>query len=345
MSQSSLEQQFKDAGIKVQRGVKVVKETGLKRDQAKTNSGIWLYRWAKNSYINFPVVSIANGIRDLADLGKGLPAIIVGVGPSLDDQMAALREAVGRAVIISTDAAFRPLMANGIRPDLMISYDCKSEQKLLWESVPHHDVPGLFDSCAHPQTIQSWNGPVLFYNHYHQADELSHLILPHVYPSIGQIPSGATVGNTALLASKIMGCSPAIVVGFDFCYKQEGRAWRYRAKDYKYLVDSTDFAGHWIEDEIKVLYDNDFRVQRSFMKDFKGTAYRMDPELEYYHEIFLSFVTHFKVETINTSLFGALAEAVATFSLESAVARFCPIRLGPTSPLFERLRDISDVRV
>lgn len=336
MSQTSLEQQFKDAGIPVMRGVKVVKEYGTKQKQSVAHSGMWLYRWAKNSYQNYELVKRARGVIDLADTCIGLPAIIVGVGPSLDEAMDELKRVKRRGIMIATDAAFRPLMANGIRPDLVLSFDCKPEQSLLWETVPAHDVPILFDSCSHPKSIASWKGPILFYNHFHQADELSNLVLPHVNAHIGQLPSGGTVGNVALLLSKLIGCSPSILVGFDLCYKQEGTAWRYRSRDYRYNPDTTC----WDPGEVKALYDNDERVKRSFMKDFKGTAYRMDPELAYYHQVLLSFITHFKVETINTSRYGALAEAVVTFPLGSAIDRFCPPKT-PVVPFYDKIKEIT----
>lgn len=318
MSQSSLEKELQDAKIDVKRGVKVRPEA-IGENMTKTASNIWLYRWAKNSYRNYPLVEKSKGVAYLLDSAKGMPAIVVGVGPSLDHSISAIKAAKGRAFIISTDAAFRALLANGIKPDIVISYDCKPEQKLLWADIHPHDVPILFDTCAHPDAIASWTGPVLFYNHFHQADQLSELILGHVNSHIGQIPSGGTVGNVALLLTKALGCSPAIAVGMDFCYAQEGAQWKYRARDYKWNQET----GEWTPDEVKLIYDNSERLGRSYLKDFKGQTYRMDPELAWYHDIIIGFISHFKIETINTSPAGALKDVVATMPIEAAIERFC----------------------
>ncbi len=340
---------MKDAGFTVKKGVKIsTRDATEQRDIAGSN--LWLYRWAMNSYKNFPIVSRAKGVRMLGDSAKGLPAIIVGVGPSLDESISAIKKAVGRAIIISTDAALRALLANGITPDLVLSFDCKPEQKMLWESIPPHNIPMLFDSCAHPDTIASWKGPVLFYNHYHQADELSRMILPHIFSTIGQIPSGGTVGNSALLLSKILGCEPSIVVGMDFCYeKVSDSAWRYRAADYKFErrtdLQGSEIAGSWLPTEIVELYDNDNRLARSHPVSFMDVEYKMDPELEYYHKTFLQFVSHFKIQTINTSPHGALKDAVATMSIEDAIFRFCPPEAAHV-PFFEIIKQIGpDPRV
>ncbi len=319
MSQSSLERDLKSAGIPVQRGVKV-RPTEVGDTLKKQASDIWLYRWAKNSYRNYPLVMQSKGVAHLLDSAKGLPAFIVGVGPSLDQSIGALKAAQGRSIIISTDAAFRALLANGIKPDIVVTLDCKPEQGLLWADVHPHDIPILFNTCSHPDAIASWKGPVLFYNQFHQSDELSKLILGHVFSHIGQIPSGGTVGNMALLVTKALGCSPAIAVGMDFCYQAAGDGWRYRARDYKWSQDT----GEWIPDEIKTLYNNDERVVRSNVREFKGSSYRMDPELAWYLEVLLGLIPHFKIETINTSPAGALKDVVATMPIEAAIERFCP---------------------
>jgi len=321
MSQSSLKERFEDLGVIVKRGVKVPNRgEGKQRDAREYGSDLWLLRWANNSYRNYELVTRAKlGVSQLVQSAVGVPSIVVGIGPSLDESIKYLSEASGKALIIATDAAFRPLMAKGVRPDLVLSFDCKPEQGLLWQSVPDHDVPILFDSCAHPDTIASWKGPVVFYNHYHQTDELSQYILPHVFPHIGQLPSGGTVGNVAILLSKVLGGDPSIVVGFDFCYGKSEKGWRYRAADYIRVP-----TGSWIQAELKDLYDNDERVVRSFERTYQGVTYRQDPELEYYYKTFLSFLPHFKIKAINTAMEGALKDSVESLPLDLAIKRFCP---------------------
>jgi hypothetical protein len=235
-------------------------------------------------------------------------------------------------VIIATDAAFRPLLANGIEPNLVLSFDCKPEQSLLWDDVPAHRVPILFDTCAHPDTIASWKGPVLFYNHFHQADELSKLILPHVFPDVGQLPSGGTVGNVAVLLSKYLGCEPALLVGMDFCYAPtEDGGWRYRAQDYRFE------AGAWRPAEVKTLYDNAERVGRAYKREIRGKEYLVDPELAFYYDTICGFLTHFKVKAVNCSVSGALNDVCETLPVADAIRRYCrgPIDLTRLAAIAE----------
>lgn len=322
---------LKEAGIPFRTGVKTVNDPEKSGAQTadKQGSRLWLYRWATNAFKNYPTVTRAQGVRFLADSCQGLPAFIVGIGPSLDADIEALKFAQGRAIIVSTDAAFRPLQAAGIRPDIVLTYDCKAEQSLLWaESKPHHDIPLLVDSCAHPATIKSWQGPVLFYNHWHQQDEFSHIILPNVFPHIGQIPSGATVGNTAMLLAKILGCSPIVAVGMDFCYGRiagEVDALRYRCQDYRWQAETDDGKpARWVPTEIKSLYDNKERLERAKTLEVNGETFVTDPELATYLDTFLNFVKHWNIVVLNVSETSVLKHHLETTKIWTAIEKYCP---------------------
>ncbi len=304
MSQSSVEEQIKDlqsSGFPVRRGVRGApnEDPGSRR---KISSDIWLSRWSRNVFRNYPIVSKAFGARFLHEACHAMPCFVVGVAPSLDDSIKDLKAAKGRAIILSTDAALRALLANGITPDLVISFDCQEKQRLLWEGVKDAP-PCLFNSCTHPDSISSYPGPVLFYNQYHTQDDLCKLILPTVLPELGQIPSGGTVGTMAILAAHLMGCNPICAVGMDFCFKQKDKSWQYRAQDYFWTI--TEDAGvpdFWKPTEIKELYDNDERMGRSFMvKDEDGKEFRSDPELTFYLESFKDLMRGFEVPIVNCS--------------------------------------------
>jgi hypothetical protein len=53
----------------------------------------------------------------------GMPVVVVGAGPSLDRNLADLRSVAGRALIIATDTSWRPLVAAGVDPHLVIALD------------------------------------------------------------------------------------------------------------------------------------------------------------------------------------------------------------------------------
>lgn len=339
MSQSSVTEQVRDlqaAGFPVRRGVRIM-DAPKTDDPRKIGTQIWLSRWARNVFRNFPIVSKAFGARFLHDACHGMPCFVVGVGPSLDKSIEELKAVKGRGVIVATDAALRALLANGITPDLVVSYDCQENQKQLWESVLAAPTC-LFNSCTHPDSIASYPGPVLFFNQYHTQDELCKTILPGVLPEIGQIPSGGTVGTMACFVGGLMGCDPVCVVGMDFCYQESETpgAWRYRAQDYRWEKNKgAGVPDAWAKTEIKELYDNDERIGRSFMVKRDDGEYRSDPELAFYLESFIDLMPQFKIPVVNctpagmipklkTDLQGAtLPGGFASMTLSEAVGKYC----------------------
>lgn len=302
MSQPSIENQVKDlekAGFPVRKGIRSFKSENVETGVKAVDS--WLHRWAKHAAQNYAFISGSTGVKFLRGAGEGIPAIIVGIGPSLDLHYEALRDVKRRAILIATDAAYNPLLANDVAPDLIISFDCKKEQSELWKGMPTF-VPMVFDSCAHPDVIASWLGPKLFFNHWHNQDEFTAKLLPYIYPHLGQIPSAGTVGNMALQLAMVLGCRKIATVGMDFCYSRNGEGWRYRCSSYA-----------WPERTLKEnppLYDNSERVARSFLKPMgtieepdlklpegsKDLAYRTDPELSIYAKSFLNIVDHYSKE-------------------------------------------------
>ncbi len=50
-------------------------------------SDVWIHRWAKHAAQNYPIVSRSAGVRFLKDSCHGIPAFVVGIGPSLDDNI------------------------------------------------------------------------------------------------------------------------------------------------------------------------------------------------------------------------------------------------------------------
>lgn len=348
MSQSSIEMQVKDladAGMTVRSGARLHRTTETAPETLSEIGETWLIRWARNACRNFTVISKGVGIKYLYDACGKIPAFCVGVGPSLDRAMNDLKLARGRAVIISTDAALRALLANGITPDLVISYDAQEIQKKLWETIPTPlRIPCLFSSCSHPASIDSWPGPVLFYNQWHQQDELCKTLLPGIYPHIGQIASGGTVGNMALMAGTILGCDPVCAVGMDFCYApNEKGVMQYRATDYRWMPENGFNPAKWEKFEIAELYSNAKRLQRSKVIEAGGRSFTTDPELELYLDVFERVLPHFKVPVVNCSPDGMLPHSMfPPMTVLEAVQKYCHGDLGPGRTVLPHLHKILD---
>ena len=72
---------------------------------------------------NLPVIAREADAGVLDGLFSGCPAIVVGAGPSLDENLPALVELQDRAVIIAADTTLRPLTKGGVRPHMLVGVD------------------------------------------------------------------------------------------------------------------------------------------------------------------------------------------------------------------------------
>lgn len=297
-------EEMEKAGLPVKRGVRQF-HVENKKDQRALASGMWVHRWARNAAKNYTVVSEGIGIKQFEDCAVGIPIFCVGIGPSLDQNISEIKAVQGRALIYSTDAALKPLLANGITPHVVMTYDCGEHQKTLFENVPRGTMDRIFlivNSCAHPDTIAAWYGPKIFYNQFHQQDEFIAKLLPYIYPHLGSLPSAGTVGNMLIIMAHFFGAIDIHLVGMDLCYQKvdytNGQAtpmWRYRATDYNLLN------GQWVKQENTLLYDNDARVARSFDEVLEGDTFRTDPELKMYREAIVEICKALKIKPIDCS--------------------------------------------
>lgn len=148
---------------------------------------------------------------------KGIPAILVGGGPSLDKNIDLLVQAQDKAIIFAVDSTFPALVAHHLTPHFLSAID---PDEVIFEKVA--------DYCGH-------------------ASDTSLLCLSHVTPNVpktfpakqvfwcyssspldawinaslgGTITTGdvQTVAHLNLAVAILMGCSPIIFIGQDLSY-------------------------------------------------------------------------------------------------------------------------------
>lgn len=293
----------------------------------------WIDRWANNAAVNYPIINDSWGVRFLTNSCKKLPAVVVGIGPSFDDNIDALKCARQRAIVIATDAALRPMLRHGIKPDIVVNYDGRHEQCTMWDSIDTRDLVLVANSVTSPRTIDAWKGKIIFFNMMQADDEFATNILPAMYPHLGELPNMGTVGNGAIYLASQMGCDPIITVGMDLCYRRTNKPneaidpakpeWRYRCDDYIYLKPTPEFPeGNWAVIENKVLYDNAERMKNTGEVTHKGQTFRVDEALKFYHNSLIGHIGNLDLPVIDTSG-GTLSPYVKHMGLMDALMNSC----------------------
>ncbi len=161
-----------------------------------------------------------NIIEHLQKAFKGVPAIIVAGGPSLDINVHELKEAQGKALILTADSSFPTLLANDITPDFVTAIDF---QNYTYEKIINTDkrkenvslicmpwigtmIPKQFPAknvfwCFTASTMEKWMNNML---------------------GGTMLTRGAsTVAHLNFVTASVLGCSPIIFVGQDLSYSGE----------------------------------------------------------------------------------------------------------------------------
>lgn len=81
-------------------------------------------KFAKNGMNNMAfLIGCRSGIELQGKFPEDMPAVVVSSGPSLEKNVALLKDIKGKAFIFATDSAVRQVLNIGIKPDAMISID------------------------------------------------------------------------------------------------------------------------------------------------------------------------------------------------------------------------------
>jgi hypothetical protein len=156
------------------------------------------------------------GINQLRDKFKGRPAVTIASGPSLEKNMHLLREIRDRALILSCDSSFLPLMKRDIRPHIVASLERTAGTGKFYESAL--DVEGIslaFCPVVQPDVYDSFRGKkIIVYR------EFSHFKWFHL--DKGTLPIGPAVSNMVFKMAEYLGCDPIIMIGQDLAFADDG---------------------------------------------------------------------------------------------------------------------------
>ncbi len=170
----------------------------------------------ENIFHNIRHIYSNPGIDTLYGKFAGRPGVLVAAGPSLNKNMHLLQGLQGKALILSCDASFIPLMKNGIRPHLVTSLERTPGVDLFYSGVD--DFSGVYFVALPilmPETIDAFKGRKFIvyrgYSHFNWLEEEK-----------GTLNVGISVANLAFKILIELGCDPIILIGQDLAYAEDG---------------------------------------------------------------------------------------------------------------------------
>ncbi len=166
--------------------------------------------WFKNAVRNLFAAE-----RHSAPLPPVRRAAVAAAGPSLEDQIPALRDAkIAGAFLIATDTSLPALMGRGLVPDAVVSIDCQHISYYHFLGGIPAGLPLILD-LASPSTLCRLGDSVRFFSS-------GHPFCAYVSTRWRQFPaldtSGGNVTHAALSLAEALGADSALLAGADFSY-------------------------------------------------------------------------------------------------------------------------------
>lgn len=150
---------------------------------------------------------------------NGVPAVVVGAGPSLDHDVAALRGLADRALIIAADTAWRPLVGAGVPPHLVVALDPTTENgRHLVDMPPSADTWLVAEGSIEPEALAPHDGRVATFRvgAHHPWPWLHGLGVDRLL-----LRAWGSVLTSAFDLALVCGCDPVVFVGADLGFTGE----------------------------------------------------------------------------------------------------------------------------
>ncbi|MES2274216.1 MAG: 6-hydroxymethylpterin diphosphokinase MptE-like protein [Chlamydiota bacterium] len=191
--------------------------------------------WGVSSLRNARVNSQKPSRSGLGLGGKfaGIPAVIVGAGPSLEKNGRFLRELQDRALLLAAGSALNIL---DIEPHFAASIDAAApyRQFKLQKSM---EIPFCYQNRMNLENFSLVHGEPLLFPDGNSA------AIDWIQGETGPFDAGWTVGNFLTQLAVLFGCNPIIFVGMDLCYKKRQKYAHLETETSNGLIEAENWEG------------------------------------------------------------------------------------------------------
>jgi hypothetical protein len=203
-------------------------------------------RYLLNTLANIRALATEGDVASLTGAFPGVPAFVVGAGPSLDNALCHLRAAQDAAIIVSVDTALRPLLSAGIEPHFVVALDPgEANARHLWD-LPACDQTFLVaEASMTPVALEHFRGRMFLFS---VADHQPWPWLASNSHSRGKLRAWGSVLTSAYDLALRLGCDPVAFVGSDLAFtgnQPYARGVAYE-EDWRRLADwGVPLESHW----------------------------------------------------------------------------------------------------
>jgi len=170
--------------------------------------------WVEDIIDNVELLTVSPPFLTLQGHFTGVPAFIIGAGPSLDKNIMALGEAAKKGIVFATNSGAVSLARHGIEPQVVVCIESIDASSKLRDLPFMSRCVRAFSLSAAPQTLRTGGGPLL---PVHEAVAQYNGPLQDLMGH-GGLPMSGSVSTIALSLARVLGCSPLVLVGQDLAY-------------------------------------------------------------------------------------------------------------------------------
>ena len=175
-------------------------------------------QWYQNGICNLKYLKETCPVSALKESFKGVPAIIVSAGPSLNENIEFIEKVKDKAVIAAVGTGIAIMEKNKIKVNIAGALDGSKLEEDLLKGIDINRDAALFYSSVLYYTIASKIGNSKFLMNTTYFDEYYDKILNW---DEFDIYSGPSVANTIAYNLSNLGCNPIIFLGQDLCYSMD----------------------------------------------------------------------------------------------------------------------------
>ena len=270
----------------------------------------------KNIFSNLQCFIASPGIKSLKKCLRDVPAIICSAGPSLDKNIQLLKSARERFYLIAVATALKPLLCQGIQPDVVIcidpddltihSFDFQKDYGDYW-LVFNPAVPSAIPN-AFPKRRLAFDSEIYLAQWFRKYTEEK-----------GDLGKVTSVAHSAVQLAQYLACFPIILVGQDLSFCKQ----RLHCSNSFYFENNMDKVTqlnpllYW--DNLKYL---NFGPNLTQGIDLFGCSVVGTIAMDSYNHIFSQSLDDFNA-VINASEGGVPIKGIKNLLLREAIHLFC----------------------
>lgn len=263
---------------------------------------IWIKNTIQNVFLRKPLYSL----KALQNRHQKQTALIIGPGPSLQQDIHLVQEYGKYAILIACDTALPALLTNNVTPDYVVSLDAGYFNSLDFRKLPGKQVSLIAAVICSPLILRKFLGKIFLFSCGDQLDPqdsedgISQL-LQQLQISLPKLPTGGSVGHTALAFADFVGCDTVVLLGFDMSYPFLET----------HVFDGIHFDGHYRQSDRLQPVSTGFAksLHLEFLEDFvfvetnDGAKSFSSAAIQKYYQRLPFFLKKFQ-RIINASLYG-----------------------------------------